>query len=66
MTKLNKTPIQQVLVHPLDLKYAHGPLDFREVKQHMDNCRRRTKAEHKVLLLDTDIKSYIVLLSYGN
>lgn len=55
MTKLNKTPIQQALVHPLDLKYAHGPLDFRELKQHMDKCGGRTKAEHKVLLLDTDI-----------
>lgn len=62
MTKSNKTPIQQALMHPLDLKYAHGPLNLSEVKQHVDKCRVRTKAEHKVLLLDTAIQSYVVLL----
>lgn len=61
MTTLNKTPIQQTLVHPLDLKYAHGSIDFSEVK-HMDKCRVRAKTECKVCLLDTAIQSYLVLL----
>jgi len=61
MTTLNKTPIQQALVHPLDLKYAHGPIDFSEVK-HTGKCRVRAKTERKVYLLDTAIQSYFVLL----
>lgn len=62
MTKLNKTPIQQALMHPLDLKYAHGPLNLSEVQRRVGKHRVRTQAEHKVLLLDTAMQSYVVLL----
>lgn len=62
MTKLNKTPIQQALMHPLHLKYARGPLNLSEVQQHVGKCRVRTKAEHKVLLLGTAMQSYVALL----
>ena len=46
MTTSNKTSIQQTLVYPLDLKYAHGPIDFSEVK-HMDKCRVRLRLNAK-------------------
>lgn len=60
-----ETPIQQTLVHPLDLKYARGTTDFREVKR-MGKCRVRTKTELKVYFWVLPYSHTWYCFTYGN